>query len=184
MRLATSMKDPLVKGHPLHAMLSDIPIGALVTSVVLDAIWLANPVQEWRMAAEVALLVTVCGAVLAASAGLWDWFGIPGDHQSKSTAAYHGWINSAGLVLMIASLVVHWRLGTIAGPILTFAALAVAGVAGWLGGELVFRQGWRVTPAEYAEQLEAQLRDEGQSDRVRRVHEDVRQYERENTLLP
>jgi uncharacterized membrane protein len=167
MRLATSMKDPLVKGHPLHAMLSDIPIGALVTSVVLDAIWLANPVQEWRMAAE-----------------LWDWFGIPGDHQSKSTAAYHGWINSAGLVLMIASLVVHWRLGTIAGPILTFAALAVAGVAGWLGGELVFRQGWRVTPAEYAEQLEAQLRDEGQSDRVRRVHEDVRQYERENTLLP
>jgi len=60
------MKDPLLKGHPLHAMLSDVPIGALLTSVVMDAIWLANPVPTWRMAAEVTLFVTVCGAALAA----------------------------------------------------------------------------------------------------------------------
>ena len=178
------MKDPLIKGHPLHAMLSDLPIGALVTSVVLDVIWLAQPLATWRLAAEVALLVTVCGSVLAAGAGLWDWFGIPSEHQSKTTAAYHGWINSAGLALMLASLFVHWRLATVAGPILTFAAFAVTGVAGWLGGELVFRQGWRVTPAEYDELLEEQLRKDGQTDRIRRVHEEVRQFEQEKTLLP
>jgi len=26
------MKDPLLKGHPLHAMLSDVPIGSLYTA--------------------------------------------------------------------------------------------------------------------------------------------------------
>ncbi len=24
------MKDPLVKGHPLHALMTDVPVGALV----------------------------------------------------------------------------------------------------------------------------------------------------------
>src|SRR5207253_1420043 len=60
---------PVLKGHPLHAMLSDVPIGALITSMVMDAIWLANPIDTWRTAAEVALFVTVCGATLAALPG-------------------------------------------------------------------------------------------------------------------
>jgi uncharacterized membrane protein len=178
------MKDPLVKGHPLHAMLSDVPVGALVTSVVLDTIWLAGGDAQWRWAATVTLLVTVCGSVLAAGAGLWDWFGIPNEHQAKSSAAYHGWINAAGLLVTLASLIVHWRLGTVWAPILTYAGLCVSVAAAWIGGELVFRQGWRVTPAEYDEQLEAQLRKDGQSARLDRVHEEVRQYEREHTLLP
>lgn len=178
------MKDPLVKGHPLHAMLSDVPIGALVTSVVMDAIWLAQPSLVWLRGSEIALLVTACGAVLAALAGLWDWFGIPSEHQAKSMAAYHGWTNVAWVGLIIASLIVHWRVGTAAGPILTFAGLLVAGVAGWLGGDLVFRIGWRVKPAEHAEMLEEQLRKDGQGDRIERVHEEVRAYERDHTLLP
>lgn len=178
------MKDPLVKGHPLHAMLSDIPIGALVTSGVMDAVWLANPIATWRLAAEITLLVTTGGAVLAAAAGLWDWFGIPGEHPSKTSAARHGWINGAGVVLVVASLIVHWQLGGVAGPILTFAAFGVSVCAAWIGGEMVFRQGWRVRPAEYDEQLESQLRQEGQTERIRRVHEEVAAYERDHTLLP
>jgi uncharacterized membrane protein len=178
------MKDPLIKGHPLHAMLSDVPIGALVTSVVMDALWLANPIATWRTAAEIGLLVTIGGAVLAAAAGLWDWFGIPAEHPAKSSAAYHGWTNSAGLVLMVASLVVHRQLGGVIGPALTFAAFGVSVGAAWIGGEMVFRQGWRVTPAEYDEQLESQLREEGQTERIRRVHQEVSAYEQEHTLLP
>ena len=48
----------------------------------------------------------------------------------------------------------------------------------------VFRQGWRVRPAEWDEQLESELLKEGQSERIQRVHETVRAYERDHTLLP
>lgn len=178
------MKHPVIKGHPLHAILSDVPIGALIATVVLDAVWLARPNPTWVMAAEVTLLVTLGGATLAALAGLWDWFGIPNDHAAKSLAAYHGWTNVAAVSLLIASLVVHWRLGTVVGPVLTFCGLAVASVAGWLGGDLVFRLGWRVTPAEHAEMLEAGLRHDDQTERIRKVREEVREFERKQTLLP
>lgn len=178
------MKHPVVKGHPLHAMLSDLPIGALVTSVVMDALWLGMPSATWRAAAEVTLLVTLGGALLAAVAGLWDWFGIPSEHAAKRQAAYHGWTNAAAVGLLIASLVVHWLTGSAVGPVLTFCGLGVAIVAGWIGGDLVFQLGWRVNPAERAEILEGQLLNEGQGDRVRRVREEVRAFEREQTLLP
>jgi len=178
------VRDPVLKGHPLHAMLSDVPIGALITSVVMDALWLAHPAETWRMAAEVALFVTVCGASLAALAGLWDWLSIPNEHESKTAAAYHGWINGAGLALLIASLFVHWRFGAAVGPMLSFAGFAVAVAAAWIGGDVVFRQGWRVRPAEWDEQLEAELRKEGDAELIRKVHETVRAYERDHTLLP
>lgn len=178
------MKHPVIKGHPLHAILSDVPIGALMATVVLDAIWLARPSSTWLMAAEVTLLVTLGGAALAALAGLWDWFGIPREHAAKRLAAYHGWTNVAGVVLLVASLIVHWRLGNVIGPVLTFCGLAVASAAGWLGGDLVFQIGWRVTPAEHAEMLEEGLRRDGHAERVRKVHEEVREFERKQTLLP
>jgi len=178
------MKQPVVKGHPLHAMLSDLPVGALLVSAVLDAIWLAHPTITWLHGAEITLAITLIGAALAALAGLWDWFGIPNDHPAKSLAATHGWTNTGWVVVALASLVVHWQLASVWGPILTFVAVAVAVIAGWLGGDLVFRLGWRVTPAEHAEMLEEQLRKDGQGGRVERVHEEVRTFEREQTLLP
>lgn len=178
------MKHPVIKGHPLHAILSDIPIGALIATAVVDAIWLGHPSPMWLRAAELTLLVTLAGAVLAALAGLWDWFGIPRGHAAKTRAAYHGWTNVAAVALLLASLAVHWRMGNALGPILTFCGLAVASVAGWLGGDLVFRLGWRVTPAEHAEMLEEALRKDGQVERIRTIHEAVREFERKQTLLP
>jgi hypothetical protein len=56
--------------------------------------------------------------------------------------------------------------------------------AAWIGGDVVFRQGWRVRPAEWDEQLEAELRKEGDAELIRKVHETVRAYERDHTLLP
>ncbi|MGH2503315.1 MAG: DUF2231 domain-containing protein, partial [Ktedonobacterales bacterium] len=42
------LKDPLVKGHPLHAMLTDLPIGAFVVGLGCDAIGLASRQPVWR----------------------------------------------------------------------------------------------------------------------------------------
>jgi hypothetical protein len=55
-------------------------------------------------------------------------------------------------------------------------------VAGWLGGDLVFVHGWRVTPAEEYEQLVARLEpdDHGALAEARGV---VAKYEREQTFF-
>ncbi|MDB5058540.1 MAG: hypothetical protein JWO59_2012, partial [Chloroflexi bacterium] len=45
------MKDPVVKGHPLHAILTDIPVGSAVTGVALDMVASLTRSQQWRFAA-------------------------------------------------------------------------------------------------------------------------------------
>jgi hypothetical protein len=58
------------------------------------------------------------------------------------------------------------------------------GIAGWLGGELVFKLGWRVTPAEHAQILEEYLQQHNLGDQVKQAHLIVDQYKQEHTLLP
>jgi hypothetical protein len=67
---------------------------------------------------------------------------------------------------------------------LSTAGLAVLGVSAWLGGDLVYRMGWRVNKAEEAEQLEDTLRKRGQTDLVNQAQQTVQQYEQERAILP
>jgi hypothetical protein len=67
---------------------------------------------------------------------------------------------------------------------LPLMALAFLGPSGWLGGEMVYKQGWRVVPAEYAEQLEASLRKSGDEARINTAHATVEQYDRTHALVP
>ena len=66
------MKDPLVKGHPLHALLTDLPIGALVVGATCDLIGLVSKRPTWRFAARVAHTGAFVSGSAAALVGLWD----------------------------------------------------------------------------------------------------------------
>jgi hypothetical protein len=44
------IKDPLIKGHPLHAILTDLPVGALVAGSTFDLIGLITRRPRWRFA--------------------------------------------------------------------------------------------------------------------------------------
>ena len=70
------------------------------------------------------------------------------------------------------------------GVIFSTAAFAVLGVSGWLGGQLVFHLGWRVTPAEHDEQLEDALRKRGETQLIEKAHDTVHQYEETHSLIP
>src|ERR1051326_8012399 len=61
--------------HPLHPLLSDVPIGAWLIAGVFDVIWLgAAETNAWSArAAEAAVIVGMLGAVGAAVTGLADW---------------------------------------------------------------------------------------------------------------
>lgn len=191
------MKDPLVKGHPLHAMLSDLPVGTTVAGVAFDILGAITRAPGWRFAARAALGTALASGAAAAVVGLWDYQAVPSEHPARRIGALHGILNAGVLLLLLLSLLARRQRAAIHAPDeatasaaetvargWALAALGVLAVSGWLGGDLVFKLGWRVIPAEHAEQLEAELRQDGQVDRIERAHATVHQYEQAHALLP
>jgi len=137
-----------IAGHPIHPILIPFPIGLLVFSLVADLIylWRGNPVWE-NYVAFYTLLGGIIGAVAAAVPGLIDWATLT-DPAAVKVANWHARVNIVGLLIFIASFYLRTTSGAtwIAGmprlPImLSFIGVIGLGVAGYLGGELVFRHG-------------------------------------------
>jgi uncharacterized membrane protein len=190
------MKDPLIKGHPLHAILSDLPIGTAIAGVAFDIVAAVTHARPWRFAANAALGSALASGSVAALVGLWDYQAVPHEHPARRTGAVHGWLNASALLLLLLSLILRRQpapnspgMSAASDPGsaargLSLGALLVLGASEWFGGELVFKLGWRVTPAEHAEQLEADLRQSGEEERITKAHQAVQQYEQTHTLLP
>lgn len=180
------MKDPIVRGHPIHAIMTDVPIGATVAVVVFDLIAAITHANMWLFVAQATVAVAAIGGIGAALVGLWDYQAVPKDHPARSIGAQHGVLNTVALVLLLASFFLRYGHGAAVpvAQIVSLVAFGLFGLTGWLGGQMVYHLGWRVTPAEYDEQLEADLRKRGETDRITQVHQSVSQYEREHDLLP
>lgn len=190
-QLTERLKDPLVKGHPLHAILTDVPVGALVVGNTFDYIGLASRKPGWRFAARAAHTSALVSGAATALVGLWDYQAVPREHPARRVGALHGYLNAAMLGLVAVSLPFRResRAPASGRPSLmavacTTAALAVLGASGWLGGNLVYHLGWRVIPAEHAEQLEDTLRQRGETNLIEHAHDTVRQYEQTHALVP
>lgn len=185
------MKDPLIKGHPLHALLTDLPIGALVVGATCDLIGLVDRRPTWRFAARVAHTSALTSGIAAALVGLWDYQAVPREHPARRVGALHGYLNAGMLGLLLGSLLLRRESAAPADGRSRGAALALSGaalatliVSGWLGGDLVYKLGWRVVPAEHAEQLEDALRQRGDGALIEQARQTVQDYEREHALLP
>lgn len=165
------LKHPVVYGHPVHAILSDLPAALIPTALLAALAERARPSSETRFAARSAAALALASAVAAGAAGWWDWLTIPKDHPVRGPATTHGLLNTAGLAIGVVALVApRRRLELLIGLNATLL------VAAWIGGDLVYRLGWRVRPAEELEQL-----DQGKTrDEARRV---VDEHERLDMLL-
>jgi nitrite reductase/ring-hydroxylating ferredoxin subunit len=121
-------------GHPLHAATTDIPIGLLLGTVVLDIV--GQPA-----AADIALLVTILFMILSAVSGLADYAVTDGTARTRATL--HGTLMVIGLVVLIASAVL--RSGAPADrtiPVaLGIAGLLVVTAGAFVGGDVVFLLG-------------------------------------------
>jgi uncharacterized membrane protein len=132
-------------GHPVHPMLIVFPLGLFVTAVVFDLVELITDDNIFGQVAYWNILAGMIGAVLAALTGLLDWTAIPANTRAKRIGLLHGTANAVVLVLFL----VTWLIRTnntdhVAGGglfVLELIALAIGGVAGWMGGELVDRLG-------------------------------------------
>lgn len=136
-------------GHPLHAAMVAVPIGAWVASIVFDIA--SHVVAEPRVATQGArwlIGLGVLGALAAATVGFLDLLAIPTRTRVFRVALVHMSLNLA----VTAAFGVGFALrgGDASGPvstghlILSAVALAALGVAGFLGGELAYRYGVRV----------------------------------------
>lgn len=123
-------------GHPLHSALTDIPIGAWTSAVVMDAMEQVTGRDEFGTAADTAVAIGLAGAAAAAVAGLTDWHKIDG--QAKRTGLVHGLLNVGGAVLYGASLAARRNGNRSAGQGLSTLGFLVALGSAYLGGQLTY----------------------------------------------
>jgi uncharacterized membrane protein len=128
-------------GHAIHPMLVVFPLGLLSTAVVFDILFLITDRPGFAVAAAYAIAAGVIGGALAAGTGWIDWFAIPRGTRAKRIGLIHALSNGVVLLLFAISWLlranaVGWE-PTAAALVFGFVGVAVAAVAGWLGGELV-----------------------------------------------
>src|SRR5260221_13959037 len=78
------MKDPLIKGHRLHALLADLLIGRLAGGTACDLLGFANRRHTWRFAARAMHTGACASGVAAALVGLWDYQAVPREHPAAA----------------------------------------------------------------------------------------------------
>ncbi|HLX34040.1 MAG TPA: Rieske (2Fe-2S) protein [Candidatus Limnocylindrales bacterium] len=136
-------------GHPVHALLTDAPIGMLFLTIVLDVV--GQPV-----AAEIALGLGVLGMVAAAAAGLADYSDTDG--RARDRATLHASVMLVALVIYLASLVLRLTgdpsgAGVIWLSILAFLVLAAGAFVGgdvvYVNGNMVDRHAFRGTGTKW-----------------------------------
>jgi nitrite reductase/ring-hydroxylating ferredoxin subunit/uncharacterized membrane protein len=136
-------------GHPLHAAITDIPIGLLLGSVVLDLI--GQPT-----AADVTLVATIVFMVAAAVSGLADYSETDGLALTRATL--HATLMTVALLVLIVSAVL--RAGapadrtvpialSVIGFLIVTAGAFVGGDVVYVAGNMVSRHAFRAAGTKW-----------------------------------
>jgi len=125
-------------GHPLHSILTDVPIGAWTAAMMFDALDSMSHRRQYSLAADTALTLGLVGALGAAACGLTDWQDI--DPPARRIGLAHGVLNVASVALFGSSLVARRRGARKTGRGLSALGYAVSVAAARLGGNLVYGQ--------------------------------------------
>jgi nitrite reductase/ring-hydroxylating ferredoxin subunit/uncharacterized membrane protein len=132
-------------GHPLHPVLTDVPIGAWTTALALDAREIATGDVAYGRAADFAIGIGLVAAVGAAVTGLNDWSETDG--RSRRLGLLHGLLNVTATALVATSYALRRRGSRPAGRASAVAGYGVAVGAAYLGGNLVYQERIGVTHA-------------------------------------
>lgn len=137
-------------GHSIHAVLTDVPIGALTLVIIFDVLDAAGA-ASLRTAADVTLAFGILAMLGAAVAGAADYMDT--DDDARVVATVHSTLMVVALIVYVISLVL--RLGASTGdrtiPIaLSIVAYLIVAFGAWVGGEVVYgfgnmvnRHAWR-----------------------------------------
>jgi nitrite reductase/ring-hydroxylating ferredoxin subunit/uncharacterized membrane protein len=121
-------------GHPLHPVLTDLPIGFWTSATVLDM--LGGPTS--RRAARTLVGLGVAAAVPTAVAGLADWSEL--NKPQRRSGVVHAVANVCATVLYACSYLARRRGWFRQGVFLSLAGMGAATAGGFLGGHLAFKR--------------------------------------------
>lgn len=136
-------------GHPIHAVVTDVAVGALTVSIVADLI--GQP-----LVADVSMLLGVLSMVAAAVTGLADYAEVDGTARYRATV--HFVVMVVALVLYVVSLVVRsgGPVDRLAPILLALVAYLLLTLGAAIGGDLVYligthvnRNAWRGTGTKW-----------------------------------
>lgn len=132
-------------GHPIHQILVHLPLGLLAMATLCDVVFILGwGGQSLTLVSFWNVLAGVGAGLAAAIFGVLDLTAIPRRTRAFRIGVLHGVGNAIAVALF--AVAVALRLGSPHAPTvfvlaLEVAALSLASVAGWLGGELVDRLG-------------------------------------------
>jgi len=84
-------------GHPLHPVMTDIPVGAWTVALALDAMERLSGEKACGAAADLAIGVGLVGAVGSAITGITDWSET--DDPGRKVGVLHGVLNLTATTL-------------------------------------------------------------------------------------
>ena len=121
-------------GHPLHSAATDIPIGSLLVTVVLD-------LMGQTTAADVALVATILFMLAAAATGFADYTDTDGTARTRATL--HSTLMVVALLLLLVSLAFR-AAGTTDRTIpiaLSIIGFLIVTAGAYVGGDVVYMFG-------------------------------------------
>jgi nitrite reductase/ring-hydroxylating ferredoxin subunit len=137
--------------HPLHPLLTDIPVGGWTVALLLYIAALFFNVQGIGIAIGLAMGLGILGALGAIVTGLMDWMDV--DPTELAVGFVHGIINTIGTILFIVAWFMLYSSGwvpTVSQFVLALIGYLVIAAGAYLGGELVFRLGTMINRNAYS----------------------------------
>jgi nitrite reductase/ring-hydroxylating ferredoxin subunit/uncharacterized membrane protein len=124
-------------GHPLHPVLTDIPIGSWTMAVTLDALEANTGSRKYGKGADAAVLVGTVSAVATAAAGFTDWQHLR--DEPRRVGMLHALLNSVTLLIFGASLVARGSRKRRLGRKLALFGFTTLTLGAFFGGDLTYR---------------------------------------------
>src|SRR2546422_11199892 len=123
-------------GHPLHPVLTDVPLGSWTTALMLDALDEISGNDGFGRGADAAVAIGLVGAVAAAVTGMADWQHLDG--EERRVGLLHGLLNTSAALLYTRSLMLRQQQERRAGRGFALLGFLASTAAAYLGGKLVY----------------------------------------------
>ncbi|HKA36235.1 MAG TPA: Rieske (2Fe-2S) protein [Thermoanaerobaculia bacterium] len=124
--------------HPLHPVMTDLPLGAWTATLLLDAMDAGRGRSGLARAADASLALGLLGAAGSAATGLTDWSET--DARPRRLGVAHAVLNTSAALLFAGSLLSRRSGRRAAGRSLALAGYAAMIAAAWVGGDLVYHE--------------------------------------------
>ena len=130
-------------GHPLHPLLTDVPIGAWTMTITLDGLGILTRRSDFNTGADVTLSAGLLSALAAAVTGLAQWQYTIG--RQRRMGFTHALLNVAAVGLYGVSLLCRLRDRRGMGRMLATLGYGMMTVSAYIGGDLVYKERLGVT---------------------------------------